>query len=58
MPYTESVYPSNYKIYCPDFGEEDILYGDYVNSKYSWLRLVVHKCDPKKRSLVGKKCES
>ena len=37
------------KYLCPKFSESDILYGDYYSTKSSWLRLVVHKCDEKKR---------
>lgn len=44
------------KYLCPKFSETDILYGDYYSSKSSWLRLVVHKCDAKKRLSEGKTC--
>ena len=46
------------KYLCPKFKETDILYGDYYSPKSSWLRLVVHKCDEKKRKEEGKECAS
>lgn len=49
---------SSQKYYCPDFGDDDILYGDYYIPKNSWLRLAMHECDPTKRALLGKTCES
>lgn len=39
--------------FCPDYSDSDFLYGDYYQAKASWLRLAVHKCDPKKRAIHG-----
>ena len=32
------------------------MYGDYYTPRSSWLRLVIHKCDPAKREKEGKEC--
>ena len=53
--------------YCPDYRPTDILKGNYFTEKYSWLRLAVHRCDPKEMiqeyiggevNLQNKKCAS
>ena len=41
-PYGASIWNRNYTNYCPDFSDEDFLYGDFYSPKFSWLRLVVH----------------
>ena len=49
-------------LFCPDFKETDILKGSYYSAKYSWLRLIVHRCDPTEKvknkygRTVNKKC--
>ena len=50
-------------MFCPDFKDTDILKGSYFAPKYSWLRLIVHRCDPKDKVmkngvLVNKECAS
>lgn len=51
---------SNVKQYCPDYGANDFLYGNYYSAKFSWLRLALHFCDDsaearKERLTAGKK---
>ena len=44
------------KLYCPDYSEEDFMQSNYNYKKHSWMRLVVHRCDPEERALEGKDC--
>ena len=32
--------------YCPEFSEDDVVYGNYYSEEYSFVRLAVHECDP------------
>lgn len=43
---------------CPNWSNDDYLYGDYYSPKFSWYRLALHECDPIKRRQQGKKCAS
>ena len=50
-------------IFCPEFKPTDILRGDFYSKKYSWLRLVVYRCDTndiiiKNGRKINKKCAS
>ena len=45
----------NSTFFCPDYGKDDLLYGGYYSEKYSWLRLVIHRCDPNEIIVVNKK---
>ena len=49
-------YPGN--VYCPDFSENHFLKATYRHNLHSWLRLVVYRCDPAERLLIGKSCKS
>ena len=44
------MWSTNLKIYCPDYKDDQFLYGDYTTDQYSWLRLAVHYCDSKIRT--------
>lgn len=44
--------------YCPDFRDDDYIYGDYYSNKFSWYRLVIHTCNVKEREEQGKTCKS
>ena len=49
--------------FCADYRDTDFLYGDYYTKKYSWLRFVVHRCDPEEIIYIDgiprkKKCAS
>ena len=41
---------ANITKYCPDFSEDDYLYGDYIDKRFSWYRLAIHLCEEKERS--------
>ena len=50
-------------MWCPKFKETDILRGSFYSTKYSWLRLAVHRCDPNETIIKNgkkqkKKCAS
>lgn len=51
------------KFYCPYFDETHIIHGAFWASKFSWLRLAIHVCDPSeeakaKRSTPNKECKT
>ena len=33
-------------MFCPQYSDDDIMFGSYYNTKYAWLRLAVHRCNP------------
>ena len=39
--------------FCPDYSDSDILFGSFYTERYSWLRLAVHRCDPREKILVN-----
>ena len=43
-------------MWCPKFNDKTKIIGGYYGEKYSWLRLVLKRCDPKKRG--ANFCES
>jgi len=45
-------------IYCPDFQEDDFLFGDYETAKRSILHVAIHYCDQNKLDQVDKTCKS
>ena len=50
-------------LFCPKYGENDILKGDYYSEKASWLRFIVHRCDPNDTVMIdgelkNKRCAS
>lgn len=40
----------NLKYYCTDFQDEHYIHGGFSADKFSWMRLVLHQCDPSKQS--------
>tara|TARA_B110000285_G_C14924583_1_gene514344 strand:+ start:80 stop:574 length:495 start_codon:yes stop_codon:yes gene_type:complete len=36
-------------LWCPKFNDKTKIVGGYYAPKYSWIRLVLKRCDPKKR---------
>ena len=46
----------NTRKYCPYYGKNDYLYGDYYSDRFSWYRLVVHQCDSVARAKENKTC--
>ena len=44
------------KTYCPDFRDQDIMVGGFDSKykKYSWLRMAMHRCDPKKNKCASR----
>lgn len=45
MGYYHSEYSKGFKYYAPRFKEDDYIYGTYLTSRFSWLRLILHECD-------------
>ena len=44
---------ANATMFCPNYTESDILFGSYYTQRYSWLRLAVHRCDPREKITVN-----
>ena len=42
-------------LFCPEFKQTDIMKGDYYSEKSSWLRFIVHRCDPTDKVLIDGK---
>ena len=50
----QDVWSLGLNTYCPDYSDDDFLFGDYTTEKRSYLVLAIHYCNQQKHDLEGK----